>query len=650
MAYTREIINVGTTADDGSGDYLRDALIKANTNFQNLWQVGAVDTNLDLSGTTIASVTANADITLDPNGTGKIVLASNVEPDTTDTKDLGSTTKTWNNVHANTIYADKTVFNAQSSAPSSPVDGTLYYNTSTDQFVGYVDGVWKNLMIGTAGLQSLWETITSDTGTTTANSAADNLTIAGGTGITTAITGDTLTITATGSSVTASSTTTFTNKSGNISQWTNDSNYLTSVPAQSFASLTGTPTTIGGYGITDSVTSNSTHSFTNKSGNISQWTNDSAYLTSSSGWNIAADDSAVKLIRINDDLKIAGGTGITTAISGDVLTITNSSPGSVTATSSTAFTNKTGAISQWTNDSNYLTSVPAQSFASLTGKPTTIAGYGITDGYDNADVDTHLNQSNPTSGYVLSWNGSDYAWVAQSGGSVTASSTTTFTNKSGAISQWTNDSNYVSIHSETNIDPAVDRIMFLDANDSDVIKKDLITDFLYTIAGTGITQSGGQLVTSQEVWTRVDADLGNVQPSSTTSNLAIVGHPDNNRIDTITNGSGTVRIRYKSDEQKVGTSGSPHTTGQVDWDMASADMLNVDFSTNDLVIQLDNIYQGRFHAYAWNRHSGALNVSIIDESSTVILGPTSLDAGQKLLIDITKFTTVVAVNGVVVAA
>ena len=37
--------------------------------------------------------------------------------------------------------------------------------------------------------------------------------------------------------------------------------------------------------------------------------------------------------------------------------------------------------------------------------------------YSNSDVDAHLNQSNPTSGYVLSWNGSDYAWVAQSGGS-----------------------------------------------------------------------------------------------------------------------------------------------------------------------------------------------------------------------------------------
>ena len=33
--------------------------------------------------------------------------------------------------------------------------------------------------------------------------------------------------------------------------------------------------------------------------------------------------------------------------------------------------------------------------------------------YTNSDVDTHLNQSNPTSGHVLSWNGSDYAWVAQ---------------------------------------------------------------------------------------------------------------------------------------------------------------------------------------------------------------------------------------------
>ena len=48
--------------------------------------------------------------------------------------------------------------------------------------------------------------------------------------------------------------------------------------------------------------------------------------------------------------------------------------------------------------------------AFIQNKPTIPAAYG------NSDVDTHLNQSGPTSGYVLSWNGSDYEWVAQSGG------------------------------------------------------------------------------------------------------------------------------------------------------------------------------------------------------------------------------------------
>ena len=51
-------------------------------------------------------------------------------------------------------------------------------------------------------------------------------------------------------------------------------------------------------------------------------------------------------------------------------------------------------------------------YNSLTNKPT------IPTAYTDSDVDAHLNQSNPTSGYVLSWNGSDYAWVAQSSGGI----------------------------------------------------------------------------------------------------------------------------------------------------------------------------------------------------------------------------------------
>ena len=52
--------------------------------------------------------------------------------------------------------------------------------------------------------------------------------------------------------------------------------------------------------------------------------------------------------------------------------------------------------------------------------------------YGNSDVDSHLNQSNPTSGYVLSWNGSDYAWVSNAG--YTDSDVNTHLNVSGASS------------------------------------------------------------------------------------------------------------------------------------------------------------------------------------------------------------------------
>ena len=44
-----------------------------------------------------------------------------------------------------------------------------------------------------------------------------------------------------------------------------------------------------------------------------------------------------------------------------------------------------------------------------------LSSYQTTAGLNSA-IDTHLNQSGPTSGYVLSWDGSDYAWVENTGG------------------------------------------------------------------------------------------------------------------------------------------------------------------------------------------------------------------------------------------
>ena len=65
---------------------------------------------------------------------------------------------------------------------------------------------------------------------------------------------------------------------------------------------------------------------------------------------------------------------------------------------------------QLTNGAGYITSVPAQSFSSLTGKPTTISGYGITDAFNGAygsltglpTIPTNNNQLTNGAGYVTS--------------------------------------------------------------------------------------------------------------------------------------------------------------------------------------------------------------------------------------------------------
>jgi hypothetical protein len=55
-------------------------------------------------------------------------------------------------------------------------------------------------------------------------------------------------------------------------------------------------------------------------------------------------------------------------------------------------------------------------WSSIQNTPTTISGYGITDAYDNSEVDTHLNLGTAQVNEVLTWDGSDYAWSQATGG------------------------------------------------------------------------------------------------------------------------------------------------------------------------------------------------------------------------------------------
>ena len=70
----QQIINIGTSANDGTGDSLRSAFDKSNDNFNELYTAGAAGSNLDLSDNDIGVIAsdANGGIRLVPNGTGTV--------------------------------------------------------------------------------------------------------------------------------------------------------------------------------------------------------------------------------------------------------------------------------------------------------------------------------------------------------------------------------------------------------------------------------------------------------------------------------------------------------------------------------------------------------------------------------------------------
>ena len=231
---------------------------------------------------------------------------------------------------------------------------------------------------------------------------------------------------------TASNSQTFTNKGGNISQWTNNSGYTTN---------TGT------------TTASNSQTFTNKGGNISQWTNDSGYVTSSGGsmssWILKEGNGTESTSVTNGEtVTFAQGTGIqsemTSTSSGGTLTITNTSPNIVQTTVSgnagsattlqTARTiagvsfNGSANISlnnnAISNGAGYITSYVNTTYTAGTGLLLT--------GTVFSNTITNNNQLDNGRGFTTNT------------GTTTASNTQTFTNKSGNISQWTNNSGYTT--------------------------------------------------------------------------------------------------------------------------------------------------------------------------------------------------------------
>ena len=87
----KQTVNLGSSANDGTGDPLRSAFDKINDNFDELYlySTAATGNNITITANTIASDNTNGNIVIDPNGTGRLVISTGAEIRLTDHVDNG---------------------------------------------------------------------------------------------------------------------------------------------------------------------------------------------------------------------------------------------------------------------------------------------------------------------------------------------------------------------------------------------------------------------------------------------------------------------------------------------------------------------------------------------------------------------------------
>jgi hypothetical protein len=130
---TKQVINVGTTANDKKGDSLRAAFQKVNANFTELYATSTV---------TFPSQTGNAGKYLKTNGTTLSweTVATDVSQltDTTDLipSDISDLTDTTNLLTS--IEATVTI----GATPPTGASGRLWYDTISGRMYIYYSGAW----------------------------------------------------------------------------------------------------------------------------------------------------------------------------------------------------------------------------------------------------------------------------------------------------------------------------------------------------------------------------------------------------------------------------------------------------------------------------------------------------------------------------
>ena len=124
----QQIINTGANANDGTGEPLREAFTAVNDNFTEIYTAGPVGTDVRIVGNTITTLQINQNLTLKPNGIGKIQANATIIPSVNLVYDLGSVTQQWDSVYAGYFIGNGALLTGISGGNASNSFSTISAN------------------------------------------------------------------------------------------------------------------------------------------------------------------------------------------------------------------------------------------------------------------------------------------------------------------------------------------------------------------------------------------------------------------------------------------------------------------------------------------------------------------------------------------
>jgi plastocyanin len=511
--------------------------------------------------------------------------------------------------------------------PASPsLSDTFTDGTTTWQW----DGTAWNITTSSAGI-NVFTRFNADTGFTVADVAADALTVAGGTNVTTEIVGDTLTINSTGGGGGSQNLfSTIDADNGSVTAQTTSDTLL-------IAGGTNISTNIVGNTLTINASAGSQNLFA----------------------TVSADEGTTTADTANDTLNILGGTNISTAIATDsddvTINLTNFSIDFLSDVDTTSSAPTTGQVLKW-NGTNWAPGADATTGGAGTDADTL-------DGFDSAYYLDYNNLSNtpsvvaldsfsvgventPSGNGAISYNDTtgEFKFTPPTAAGIGA--LTTETNDLTAAVVWANVPNAnitessVTQHqaalsiTESQISDFGTYLTSVSASDLNSISIDALSDVDTTTAAPSTNQV---LAWNGSNWTPADAGVGGGDPNQNAfSNIAVSTVPAQSTIsadtttDTVTfiPGNGIAMTTNASNDTITITSTvSSGVTNFKD----TTDAINAGIGLDDIfehaIVTLRTTAVG-FTAYNFNSHYSGNNPTIYALSGTTICFDLSNAAGH----------------------